>query len=61
MGCWKSKTGVDSVAEAVFVCCDSDYNLYAIGLQTQKQNRRKNRPRVIDDEYRAYSIIYLKF
>jgi hypothetical protein len=35
------KTGVVCVAVAVFVCCDSDYNLYAIGYKRRTPNRRQ--------------------
>ncbi len=35
------KTGVESVAVAVFVCCDSDYNLYAMCCKRRTPNRRQ--------------------
>jgi hypothetical protein len=49
--------GVDSVAEAVFVCSDSNYNLPAICIGRRIKKAVAFNARRIDDEHRAYSII----
>jgi hypothetical protein len=55
----KIETDVESVADAVSVCSDSNYNLSAISFIRRTQNRRQNNARLIDDEHREHSIIYL--
>jgi hypothetical protein len=51
------ETGVVSVADAVFVCSDSDYNQTATTVKRRTQNRATLNAGLIDDEHRAYSII----
>jgi hypothetical protein len=51
------KTEVESVAVAVFVCSDSNYNQTATHSKRRNPKATASIARLIDDEHRAYAII----
>ena len=53
------ETDIESIAETVSACSDSNYNQYAMSGKRRTQNGTLFNACVIDDECREYSIIYL--